>query len=143
MRTVEQWLNQKDLPTELGRVFTPKAKHDWLEPAIYYGPSDPLGFVVKCQKCGHVKTLQEEIDGCSVPDPITIDQNTAKYWQSKCNKAIFADSLLDIYRQTCTADSTDTGGFYVIYKYTTWLRELAQPKHYLIAAVMAMERKEE
>ena len=56
-----------------------KAEHNWLEPAVYYGPADPLGFVVKCQKCGHVKTLQEEKDGCSVPGPINVnDWNVAK-----------------------------------------------------------------
>lgn len=134
-RTAQDWLAipEQDLPTELAKAVTP-------------GPwKHKRGERGKCLKCGrHVSTVAVyEPVGCNVPDRIKIDWNTAKYWQLKCNKAIFADRLLDIYRETCTADSIDTGGFYVIYKYTTWLRELAQPKHYLIAAAMAAERKEE
>ena len=134
-KTVEQWLALgDDLPVELAKVFTPKTKHKWLEPAVYYGPSDPLGYVVKCQKCGHIKTVQEEIDGCSVPDKIKIDWNTAMEWfRFKADRNRVEQSITAIW-EACV-DLNVIG-------YRWWLKYYAQPKHYLIAAAMAVERKE-
>ncbi len=138
MTTPEEWLALDDLPTELAKVLTPKAKHKWLEPAVYYGRSDPLGHVVKCQKCGHVKTTQEDIDGCFVPDRIKIDWNTAMAWLRKsktARKRMAIWKALSLICRFVLGKSRPVVWWWVMFD--------AQPKHYLIAAAMAAEGSKE
>ncbi len=139
MKTVEQWLKEKDLPTELGGVLTPGK--EWKHIYEYggqctWGNPDREGAPKwrHCKKCDMWWHRKKEDDvlpdvPCSVPDPITIDD-----W----NIAIY-----HFRQQACGEEQLrplmDKGWFDVM----TWAVSGAQPKHYLIAAAMAMERKEE
>ena len=103
-RTTEQWLGLDDkLAVELAKVFTPGPwKHDW----EFFDKFDDIEnikihAIYSCDKCGHTETLtthrgllpfsnslrrnarrkelkkRNDCKPCSVPDPITIDWNTA------------------------------------------------------------------
>ena len=136
MRTAEQWLKEKDLPTELGRVLVPEEewKHD-VKPITSQH--------VKCKKCRKmicVKGRKWDLPNnqpCSVPNRITIDQNTAKYWQGKCDPDVFCPMLFKVWKCTPLAKAQLAQAMHF------WAWRDAQPKHYLIAAAMATERKEE
>jgi len=124
-KTVEQWLKEKDLPTELGRVFTPEEEweHDWF---------DNL-HVPRCAKCqcdsGSVKSQKP----CSVPGPIKVDWNTAMKWYRPHSKLwTYIQCLENIWRFLSHGDGD----------FTFWQEHEAQPKHFLIVAAMAAERKE-
>ncbi len=134
-RTAKQYLALGDeLGVEAAKVLV-KAKHKWLEPAVYHGHSDPLGFVVKCQKCGHVKTLQEEVDGCPVPDPLDInDWNVAMEWFRKSGASETWDIMWPMFKLSKYGTRVS---------FAWWLMRKAQPKHYIIAACLAVEGAKE
>ena len=125
-KTVEQWLKEKDLPTELGRVLEKGPySHDF-----YGGEVEPSETCLKC------KLDEDTIECfCSVPDPITIDWNTAKYWQGQCKRTVD----FDFEMETIFMGLPNARELY----FTRWYMHDALPKHYLIAAAMAAERKEE
>ncbi len=75
----------------------------------------------------------ETLAPCPVPDAIDIkDWNVAKYWQGKCNPFGFREWLWQLW-----ASMPERKGSFV-----EWAISVAQPKHYLIAAAMAVERSE-
>ena len=134
-KTVQQWLKEKDLPTELGRVLVPEEewKHDWF---------DNL-HVPRCAKCqcdsGSVKSQKP----CPNPDPITIDQNTAKYWQGKCDVEKFYRALWLVYEEECEHMPDEHEGHWVSHLFERWVVYVVDARKWLIAAAMAAERKKE
>jgi len=128
MRTVKQWLEEKDLPTELGRVFVPKEEweHDWF---------DNL-HVPRCAKCqcdsGSVKSQKP----CPVPNRIKINWNTAMEAYRDVGPQR-ADTYLHQVWEMLIESPVDVNYM----SYEMWKDEESQPKHYLIAAAMAAEGK--
>ena len=134
-RTAEQWLTLDDLPTELARVFTPGNGVHQYKQIEFRQPT--IGIRYKCVRCNKEWNSAELPHGfvaCSVPNPITIDWNTAMEWRDKVHAIRWDDAMYVIYRAASHAS---------VWRYSDWLRRHAQPKHYLIAAAMAAERKEE
>lgn len=133
-RTAEQWMVLgDDLPTELAKVFTPKeeCKHDWVDLILRMPGLCNLKY--KCTRCTlHVANKTEF--GC-VPDPIKTDWNTAKEYQNKCNDNEFLKNLRQVYRES-VSDRTTKDVLLV-----GWIMFDAQPRHYLIADAMALERR--
>lgn len=129
-KTAQQWLAlpDKDLPVELGRVLTPKEewKHRWHK--------YPRGFR-KCTKC-EMKHRYCKDDSCSVPDPVTIDWNTAIgiYRQ-------LGPQRVDMYLHRIWEVLIEIPISKNYMSYEMWKDEDAQPKHYLIAAAMAVARR--
>ncbi len=111
--TAKEWLEvpDQDLPVKLAEVLAPGPwKHDM--------DSRRAGV---CHKCKRLP------DGyCPVPDPITIDWNTAMEWFRKVTKD---EKMLSEVMDTIT-EKGDWSWFWIYH---------AQPKHYLIAAAMAAE----
>lgn len=100
-KTAEQWLEQSDLPTELGRVFTPDkhadCTHEWR-----YGHNIIDRYFAKCAKCEWCVKAKRNANGSLEPvlvrDPITIDWNTAKYWQGKCDERKFLMAAREVFK---------------------------------------------
>ena len=147
MRTAQQWLGlpKDERALELGRVLTPEPwKHGELE--LSYQDEDQFLCCAKCDdkiyqvwEGGHagVKRLAPRPDSCSVPDRITIDSNTAMKERDKATSGMttaFTSIMYEIWNECVYGDSME---------FEEWLAEHAQPEHYLIAAAMAAERKEE
>ncbi len=121
-----------DLGTELAKVLTPgdEWKHDLL-------PEHPsAGMVSCCSKCREVSPI---CGPCPVPDPITIDWNTAMEYRDIGQKIV--DNLYDVFLSLKTEDFRHVQ--HRILGFETWFKFAVQPKHYLIAAALAAERKEE
>ncbi len=116
-RTAAEWLQipEDKLGVKLAEVLTPGP---WKHGAC-------MGPVAKCTKCGEVYWDNGKFVGkgksCSVPDPITIDWNTAMAWFRK------AKPLASVLRSLCGPSWISE---------TNWMLTEAQPKHYLIAAAM-------
>ncbi len=130
-RTAEQWLALDDLPTELARVLTP-------------GPySHAIGHYGQwiCVKCRTSFPDDKNIPKtCPVPDPITIDWNTAKYWQGKCEQEAYIQAAITVYEELYPDKLSLRKRVYC------WLASLCKPedaKLVLVIAAMAAERKEE
>ena len=151
-KTVEQWLNQKDLPTELGRVFE---KQPW-EHNLVAGIGS--AHYTHCRKClESVKDMPKreefpDLDpldrvplyGCSVPDPITIDLSKAlERFRTFTRNELF-EPMLDIARPHQPggefADMPVDQMLEIAERYC--LREASARELWIICA-MAMERKEE
>ncbi len=149
MKTVQQWL---DLPKderalEFAEVLTPGAWKHKYQNWTRHSEHDLIFHDRCCPKCGlciSVDVFRDRTSPwmisagpthtpCSVPDPITIDWNTAKYWQEKCDRDSWYAIMEEIY-YTIPDDICRCPWEWVIFD--------AQPKHYLIAAAMAAERKE-
>ena len=88
IRTTAEWLALGDLPLEAAKVLVPKKEWKHLDAGGTH-----------CPRCGQ-KIRQGHYNNpglptdmmknpCSVPDPLTIDWNTAKYWQGKCGIRAF------------------------------------------------------
>ena len=129
-RTAEQWLALDDLPTELAKSLTLNRKSAHRMYARKFKTDTET--VWCCHKCENEWSTNQEGEPCSVPDPITIDWNTAMEWRDKVHAIRFDDAMYVIYRAASHAS---------VWRYSDWLRRHAQPKHYLIAAAMAVERK--
>lgn len=127
-KTAGQWLAIPDdkLPTAFGEVLTPGPwKHD--------ADMDRYGFG-DCKKCGDRLGQKRSPEHCPVPDPIKIDWETAMEWFRKSHECY--GHLREIYFIICQeAVNRSTSPWWMLYE--------SQPKHYLIAAAMAAERKEE
>lgn len=142
-KTAEQWLNVPKLPTELGRVLVPGP---WVH-SIYCNYQRPESSLI-CTKCKTVvtKTTSKYVKGvpgrwvlfsdepCSVPGPITIDWNTAMEWRDKADGIDFINAMYKVYEALDSWKIEDPVG--------VWAFACAQPKHYLIAAAMSMESKD-
>jgi hypothetical protein len=118
-RTAKEWLALGDeLGVELAKVLTPGPwKHDW-------------GNKSRCANCA--RYWPEDIDSpCPVPDPITIDWNTAMEWFRKTPLLCQAVAMKCIYYVVMEGDADELSEMYL------WWLTFAQPKHYLIAAAMA------
>ncbi len=129
--SVEQWLKlpEQDLPVKLGEVLTPGPwEHIWVK-----ADDDRK----QCRKCGHDVDYDQLLPSCPVPDPITIDGNTATEWRDRM-LADYHDEFVEAMWQILLSmlDDTCTNS-------TQWLMEYAEPKHYLIAAAMAAEGEQE
>ena len=136
-RTVQQWLALDDLPTELARVLTP-------------GPWEHRngghGGEIRCNKCFAKCDEQDNkceyhFKPCLVPDPITIDWNTAMEWFRKYRPdyAIFRDIYMAMHK------SAEPWHIYLhtVWKWIANMCEVKEARIRLIAAAMAAERKEE
>lgn len=81
-----------DLPVKLAEAFTPKPyRHAWPEYQRYG--------TIRCAKCHATDSDQAIHTSCSVPDPIKIDWNEAKYRQGKCDIMRFQIHALDVMRE--------------------------------------------
>ncbi len=126
-RTPEQWLGLGDeFGVELAKVLTP-------------GPySHAIGHYGEwiCVKCRTTFPSDENIPRtCPVPDPITIDWNMAMKWRDKTGYLDFEYWLNEVWKPLTDFDDC----FYD--SYDLWKDTKAQPKHYLIAAAMAAEKR--
>ena len=136
-KTVEEWFALgDDLPLELGRVLTPGPwNHTWEEG--FWNESETMRISLRCSKC-KVFTKDTKRDTpsqyCSVPDPITIDGNTAMAWR---DKTVGKGLLLYMKKMW------EWSGYELEISFPQWLLSYAQPKHLLIAAAMAAEGEEE
>ncbi len=148
-RTAEQWLAEQDLPTELAKALTPGPwKHD-----IYN--SFKHGSLTRffCTKCGNIienvtgeymsgvpgRTVYESDDPCPVPDPITIDWNTAKFWQGKCEQEAYIQAAIAVYEELYPDKLSLRKRVYC------WLASLCKPedaKLVIVIAAMAAGSKE-
>ncbi len=167
MRTAQQWL---DLPKderalELGRVLVPEPwKHGELE--LSYQDEDQF---LCCAKCGDkiyqvwegghagVKRLAPKIDNCSVPDPIKTEGpeawGVAMEWFRKAATEYpekLTNAIVEIFLHEIDDDTGNADRMVALLEQKqleanaiAWFMFYAQPKHYLIAAAMAAERKEE
>ncbi|KKL05243.1 hypothetical protein LCGC14_2608010 [marine sediment metagenome] len=138
-KTVQQWL---DLPKdkralELAKALTPEP---WKHGNTGLGPEGitleyPKSYCPKCHK--EFADTADKYEGsdliCSVPGPITIDWNTAKYWQGKCDRDDWFGGMEQIYHERSDA-------YLGLQPY--WIMYDATASDYLIAAAMAMGRKE-
>ncbi len=97
-----------------------------------------------CAKC---KLLcfsgNRHINSCPVPDPITIDQNTAKYWQGKCDIEKFYRALWLVYEEECEHMPDEHEGHWVSHLFERWVVYVVDARKWLIAVAIAAERKEE
>ena len=142
-KTGEQWLALgDDLGVELGRVFTPGP---WKHDLVIGGDSFEH---YRCTRC-HASILQKHIQvateeyywapghkgtritggDCSDTNRITIDWNTAMEWFRNVTK----DEKMLSEVMNAVAEKKDWSWWWIYH---------AQPKHYLIAAAMAVEREE-
>ncbi len=64
---------------------------------------------------------------CSVPDPITLDKNTAGELQGKCEMNAYLEAMMAVY-------DADTRSWC----FNKWLLFYAQPRHYFIATVLCL-----
>ena len=129
-KTVQQWLDlpEDERALEFAEVLTPgPRKHKW-EKCV-------------CTNCGKPdSSVMDKVQGicfdkaCSVPDPITIDWNTAMEWFRKQDRSCSWDAMWRIFKESDYARAISM---------SSWLLHIAEPKYYLIAAAMAMGRKEE
>ncbi len=126
-RTTQDWLAlpEDKLGRALGEALTPGPwKHDLL-------PEHPtIGMPSCCSKCREVSPI---CGPCPAPDPIDIkDWNVAMAWRDKADKTNFLSALELVW------DNIRPG-------YFSWCNVAmdSQPEHYLIAAALAVERKEE
>ncbi len=129
-KTAEQWLALDDLPTELAKVLTPGPwKHET--------QNRQGGICHKCWKRPGFNIPRPGGKFCSVPDPITIDWNTAKYWQGKCDEDTFDAAMREIHAAVESYDPPrlTKHGFY------DWREHRATIEQRLIAAATAAERK--
>ncbi|KKM24263.1 hypothetical protein LCGC14_1606820 [marine sediment metagenome] len=143
-KTVQQWLDlpEDERALELAKVFTPgqpgkhnliKAGKNNIEHVRKTGATYQSEW--KCSRCKAFFPIGVD-DGrygdCSVPDRIKIDWNTAMKWYRPHSKLwTYIQCLENVWRFLSHGD------------FTFWQEHEAQPKHYLIAAAMAMESKEE
>ncbi len=153
-RTAAEWLKipKDELGVKLAEVLK-VSKHNWLEPAVYHGPEDPLGFVKKCQKCGHVYTIAEASIPCPVPDPIKLDWNTAMEWFRKTAtdyQERLTGAVVEIFLYEIDDGNGNADRMVGLLKKKqleanaiAWFTFYAQPHHYLIAAAMAAEGAKE
>ncbi len=130
-RTVQQWLalDDDELIRELSKMQPTPWKHDWISDSI----------VTYCSRCrGHLDDVTTP-EFCSVPDPITIDWNTAMEWRDKAVKKFGARAFriaMSVVAMRHTATSPRTRHNQLQYG-ANWFSVYAQPKHYLIAAACA------
>ena len=122
--TVEQWLAYgDDLGVKLAEVLTPKPReHKWIN----------TGGVEHCKMCRTMWSKKKHDSACA-RDPITIDWNTAKYWQKQSNAIAWEHSMFAMFQIEMRGIIADL--------FSTWMRYQAQPGHYLRAAAMAAEGK--
>ncbi len=145
-KTVQEWL---DLPKderalEFGRALRPgqPGKHNLAE--VGKNNIEDVRKTGACYqsewKCSRCKAFfpmgvdDGRYGDCSVPDPITIDQNTAKYWQGKCDRDKWYAMMEELY-YAIPEDICRCPWEWVIFD--------AQPKHYLIAAARLKGKKNE
>ncbi len=142
--TVEELLAMSDdkLGLELAKVWTPKDewKHTFQD-GIGYLDGEHLQ---RCAKCGIPTDSHKTLTGltrqvvelrktaCSVPDPITIDWNTAMAWRGKSNMMAFISAMDEVAQQV--------GPNECLYDSALWMVCFSRPKDILIAAAMAVER---
>ncbi len=153
-KTAERWFALDDLPTELGRVFTPEKewKHDI---SNTYEHCEMNCFAcTKCHKCienlSHKyisgvpgRTVYSSDEPCSVPDPIdTEDWKVAMEWRDRCVEKCGARKFRDAMRKVAMYQTnTEPATAHLQRQFgANWFSVYAQPKHYLIAAAMAAER---
>ena len=73
-------LSPEEQELEVAKCFTEKPwKHKWATEET-------------CSECGKYPA-----DGCSIPDPLTLDWNTAKRLQGECKEEAFAIYLDQVY----------------------------------------------
>ncbi len=153
--TPQEWLAipEDKLPTALAEVFTPRPwKHN------LYSRGCGTDIDVICQKCdGGVhtfvaryeqgvpgRTVYSSDESCPVPDPITIDWNTAMEWRDKMWIGRSSLETMDSILRCIVVASVEAKAWYnaqddsIISAW--WIRQ-AQPKHYLIAAALAAEKE--
>lgn len=169
-KTAEQWLEQDDLPTELGRVFTPE--EEWKHNLNLRGSYDLTHWC--CGKCKHNFSMADVASAsytpdnydwcknatkssCPVPDPITIDWNTTEAERAKLlwtcvepenrhNVGYWihdklTNAMRDVY-ETKTRDYQKSFPDDWWVRMYRWWALFATASDLLIAAAMAAERKE-
>ena len=140
MRTAQQWFALDNLPTELGRVFTPgRQYHTWPEYQRYGA--------ITCSKCGLKWNQHTAHSPCPVPDPIDIkDWNTAmehfRQYAAICFGLVRQQPLIpameDIYRHY-----NEVGSEIDREELFYWFLFKAPTEALLVAAAMAKERSKE
>ena len=137
-KTPEKWLALPDdkLATELGRAFT---KGPWKH---CLSQNDSAGVTIRCcSKCDKQWYVDDfpERKPCSVPDPIKLDWNTAKYWQRKCNEKDFCEAIWSVYEAECVHMPDEDSGHWVSWLFERWIVSGVDSTKWLIAAAMVME----
>ncbi len=126
MRTPEEWLALGDkLEIELGKMLTPGPwKHS-------LGRRGSI-----CNRCHNPKfgriNGKKTLLHCTVPDPITIDWNTAKLIQGRFSAEKFDLSFSKVIIAAFRGNTVNQYTHYAIHR--------ASARHYLIAAAMTAER---
>ncbi len=141
-RPVEEWLalDDDELIRELSKMQPKPWKHERY--TIKHAPGFDAEYA--CIKCGFAYSpgpdggYWEEGPDCSVPDPLTIDWNTAMETYREIGPQR-ADTYLHQVWEILIEAPVDVNYM----SYEMWKDEECQPKHYLSAAAMAAGRKEE
>lgn len=140
MKTVEQWLAIPDnkLPVELAKVLAPGPWNHERE--------RNSGHRIECVKCNakcatgtwacsicetHCPLF---FDPCPVPDPITIDWNTAMEHMRKCERDKFLFAMWKVSNLYPDRDGRRE-------KMLGYCVFIAQPKYYLIAATLSKDKE--
>ena len=119
--TIQEFLNllEPEQAIEAAKCFTEKP---WPHRTGHYGE----WLCVKCRKTFH-RESDCTMSFCPIPDPITIDWNTAKRLQGECLLRIFWESLRKVYD---VAQKFNTG-------VSQWAVVYAKPIHYIAACMAA------
>ena len=138
MKTVEQWFEVpgQDLPVKLAEVLTPETGIHQYAKIKFSQPTIGIRYrCVRCKEQWDSKDLPHGSVPCPVPDPITIDWNTAMEVYRDVGPQR-ADTYLHQVWEMLIESPVDVNYM----SYEMWKDEEAQPKHYLRAAAMAAER---
>lgn len=83
----------------------------------------------KCRKCGQCYPIRHS--SCTVPDCIKIDWNTAMEYARQQESIVFEYRMEWVYYALEGERAT----------FSYWYKHKAQPRHYIIAAILAQENK--
>lgn len=141
-RTVTEWLALSDeLGKKLAEVLTPGPWKHYIKPII--DPEYSYG-CTKCEKKNKSYARLAFTADCSVPDPITIDWNTAMEWRDKTVRKYGAKEFRRAMSRTvmCQVNTEPKTVHLQVLFGANWFSVYAQPKHYLIAAAMSKDKNE-
>lgn len=122
-------LSEEDLIAEASKMQPKPWKHEE-KPSAY-----PNRECVKCGKTAtyHVNCEPYDKSDCTVPDPIKLDGNTAMEWRDKMPSDNLWEFITTLEKLWMVEN--------VQIAFEDWALYFAQPRHYLIAAILAQEKK--
>ncbi len=138
--TANEWLKipEQDLPVKLAEVL---AKKPWMCGAAMVDEG-----CCTCPKCGETYWKNGKFvgsaDPCPVPDPIKIEGPEAWNTAMEAYRDV-GPQRADTYLHQVWEMLIESPAYVKYMGYEMWKDEESQPKHYLIAAAMAVEGKQE